>query len=58
MVVAAAVASLRALEPRDEDGCGVVEAQPPDAEALAVLDDALLFLRSGLAALLPRPRAQ
>lgn len=53
MVAAAAVASLRALEPLDEDGCGAAKASPPDAEALAVLDDALLFLRSGLAALLP-----
>lgn len=51
MVAAAAVASLRALEPLD-DACEV----PPDKldpEALAVLDDALRFLRSGLDAFLP-----
>ena len=54
MVAAAAVASLRALEPLDADGCSPAKQHPPDAEALAVLDDALLFLNSGLAALLPR----
>lgn len=57
MVAAAAVASLRALEPLDPDGCGTGKPHAADAEALAVLDDALLFLRSGLAALLPDSRA-
>lgn len=55
MVAAAAVASLRALQPLDDDECRSGTA-PPD-EALAVLDDALLFLSSGLAALLP-PKAR
>ncbi len=54
MVAAAAVASLRALEPADGEGG---KAHPPDPAALARLDDALLFLDSGLAALLPGPRA-
>lgn len=53
MVAAAAVASLHALEPLDEDGCKAGKGELTGPEALAVLDDALLFLRSGLAALLP-----
>ena len=52
MVAAAAVASLRALEPHDDESCAK---DPDDPESLKVLDDALLFLRSGLAALLPEP---
>lgn len=55
MVAAAAVASLRALEPVDQDGCATSKAVPLDPEVLKVLDDALLFLNSGLAALLPAP---
>lgn len=51
MVAAAAVASLRALDPHDEEHC---TKDPTDPESLVVLDDALLFLRSGLTALLPR----
>lgn len=53
MVAAAAVASLRAMEPVDGDGRKHPKAHPPSEEALAALDDALLFLNSGLAALLP-----
>lgn len=55
MVAAAAVASLRALEPLEDDGCRTGKAELSEAESLVVLDDALLFLNSGLAALLPRP---
>ena len=50
MVAAAAVASLRALEVHGEECSTGTEAEA--SEMFAVLDDALLFLRSGLAALL------
>ncbi|MCW3010879.1 MAG: transcriptional regulator, TetR family [Solirubrobacterales bacterium] len=54
MVAAAAVASLRALDPSGTDACGGDGPGKPDfndAEALKSLDDALRFLDAGLAAL-------
>ena len=53
MVAAAAIASLRAMAPVDEDGCKKPKHDFAGPEELKRLDDALLFLRSGLAALLP-----
>ncbi len=53
MVAAAAIATLGAMAPVDEHGCKKPQVHPPDPDDLKRLDDALLFLRSGLAALLP-----
>lgn len=56
MVAAAAVASLKALDPAGDDPCSEATKKKPDftnEAGLRALDDALVFLNAGIAALRP-----